>query len=498
MLRDYQLEAIQSLRRSLSSGKRAPVLVGSPGFGKTIVASEIARSALEKGNRTLVLAPRRELVHQPSRTLSRAGIEHGIILSGEEPDGTADVQVASWDTLRSWLRREKIPAPEAQLIIVDEVQLLTKRRCDLLREHWPDARVVGLTATPARQTGLSLGDYFDDLVFGPSMRELMDAGYLLDVDYYAPSDPDLSKLRIAQGDYKLSDIEARFDQPELVGDVVSHWWRFASDRQTVVFAGTVAHATHLRDRFLESGVTADLLHCHLPINDRRAVLDRVESGETRVLCNVDIVSLGWDQPSISCAVIARPTKSPVRYIQTAGRILRPCEGQHRAMLIDHCGVVNELGLLDDERPWSLTSKGRVQDRQAKRKCEQTEGKITCGHCEIEYDGQRNCPNCGWLPPEKSRAPVAIDGELAEVDRKARKANGRKWSMGEKRRFFGELRGVARQRGYKDGWSVHAYQERIGALPWPVYDEPAREPSKETLAWCKHLQIKRAKAREKAA
>lgn len=497
-LREYQSQAVHDLRASLRKRHKRPILVSPCGSGKTRIASELVRSALEKGNRTLMLAPRRELVWQPSRVFAEQGIPHGLILSGEEPDGTEDVQIASWDTLRSWLSRDKIPAPEAQLIVVDEAQLLTQRRCKLLHENWPNATVVGLTATPARQSGLSLGDYFDDLVYGPSMRELTNMGYLLDVDYYTPSDPDLSKLRIAQGDYKLSDIEAQFDRPAFIGDVVSHWWRHASDRQTVVFAATIPYANHFLERFRESGVEADLIHCHLTTNERRAVLERVESGQTRVLLSIDVVSLGWDQPSISCAVIARPTKSPVRYIQTAGRILRPYEGQDRAMMIDHCGVVNELGLLDDERPWSLTAKGRVQDRQPKRKREPTEGTITCDHCELEYNGQRNCPNCGWVPSEKARAPSIVEGELERLDRKTRKTNGRKYSKEEKRRFFGELRGIARQRNRKDGWCVHAYKERMGVLPWPVYDEPARQPGPETLAWVRYMDIKRAKSRQKEA
>lgn len=492
-LRTYQHDAIQSLRRSLSNGGQRPILVSPTGSGKTIMARGVIEGALAKDKRVLFLAPRRELIRQASRTL--ADVDHGIVMAGVEPH-TAPVQIASWDTLRSWISREKIDPLPADVLIVDEAHLsLAPTYRKLMAEHYSEIPVVGLTATPARSDGSSLGDWYDDLVEAASVRELIDQGYLVEPVYYAPTKPDLEGLRVVRGDYETRGISNRFDQPNIVGDVVSNWCRIASDRQTVVFAATVAHARHLRDRFREIGVSCEIIHSQLPLDERQQVLDGVESGEIQVVTNVDVLSYGWDSPRMSCAVLARPTKSIVRYMQVVGRVLRPAPGKSDAVVIDHGGVVDELGFVDEDQPWSLQGKERVQER--KQRTAKASEAITCGGCGFVYQRQKLCPQCGWQPPAKTKAPEYVDGDLVEVDKDKRRRN-RNWSVDDKAAFFGELKGFAARKQYKQGWAAHKYREKFGV--WPndprIKHAGMREPSQETLSWITSRNIARAKAKQK--
>lgn len=490
-LRPYQSAAIANLRSALAGGIKRVILVSPTGSGKTVIAKGIIDGAVAKGRRVMFLAPRRELIKQTSRTLARAGIDHGTIMAGDELI-SADVQVASWDSLRSWIRRGKIRAPQMDLLIVDEAHLsLAPTYQALLRDYYPETPIIGMTATPARSDGKPLGGLYQGLIEAADVRSLIDAGYLVEPRYYAPTKPDLEGLRVARGDYETKGIEARFNTPQIVGDVVYNWFRIARRRQTVVFAATVAHALHLRDRFRESGVTADYVHCQMDNREREAVLARVESGETQVICNVDILTFGWDQPSISCAVLARPTKSIVRYFQTVGRVLRPAPGKRDAIVIDHGGVVDELGFVDEPVEWTLDGDERIQSRRQRNPREKRP--ITCGDCATVYKGQRECPQCGAEPPARARDLHVYDGDLQELDREKRRAN-RQWSNAEKARFFGELKGYAASKGYSDGWAAHKYREKFGVWPNAHRHAPAVPPGPEALNWIRSRQIAWAKRR----
>lgn len=494
-LRPYQLAALESLRRSLRRGHRRPILVSPTGSGKTLMAKGIIDGALAKDKRVLFLAPRRELVKQASGTLARHGIWHTVLMAGEDCRAGEDVAVASWDTLRSWIKREKIHAPHADVVLVDEAHLsLAPTYRELLETHYADAVIVGLTATPARGDGKPLGTLYDDLVIAANVGELIAQEHLVPIRYFAPTKPDLEGLKVVQGDYEARGIASRFNVPQIVGDVVAHWWRLASDRQTVVFAATIAHAIHLRDKFLESGVSADVIHCKLSNDERDEVLRKVKTGETRVICNVDVLTFGWDQPSVSCAVIARPTKSLVRYFQTVGRVLRPAPGKENALVIDHGGVVDELGFVEEPVDWQLNGDERIQDRhRAKIGKSKAKEPITCGNCRSVFAGGRKCPYCGHELPQKPRELKAVDGELEEVKNKVPK-----WTREQKAQFHAELLQVARNRGYSDGWADHKYREKTGVWPRGFDKRRTATPTEGTLKYVRYLDIKAAKSRQARA
>lgn len=510
MLRDYQHQAIEDMRLIVgSSGKRAPLLQMATGLGKTVVACSLIASAVKKRKRALVLVPRRQLVYQTSDKLSAFGVQHGIIMSGERPSMIPDVQIASVQTLHSRCFEDGepvqssfggkgMPLPPVDILVIDEAHANFSRMAKTIIAQYPDAIKIGMTATPCRTDGRGLGEIYDAIVTGPSVRWSMDNGYLSPLRYFGPSEWDLSEVQVQGGDYNQKQLGEAVNQPKLVGDVVRNWERIAPDRTTVVFAVDRKHARALHEAFNGHGHTAEYIDGKTENDERNEIFERLESGESKVLCSVAVVDMGWDMPAASCAVLARPTKSLARYLQAVGRILRPAPGKHDAILIDHTGAVKELGFVDDPFQWTLEGM-QGKERKETKGDPADETTLTCPNCKAVMKPAPQCPNCGKeLRNESKRAIEAKEAELEEIERREQNRERREWSMDDKRRFFGELRGIAREKGYKDGWAVHAYKDRIGAMPWPVYKAPAMEPSTDTLNWVKHLQIKKAKAKQREA
>lgn len=490
-LRTYQQEAIEALRGSLAQGNRAPILVAPTGSGKTRLSVEIIRLAAERGKWVLVFAPRRELIYQFSEALERGGVSHGVIMAGEPANRYARVQVASFDTL--WARREKIFMPPADLVVVDEAHLSLAETRQALISAYPQAKVVGLTATPARGDGRGLGAIYDDLVVSWPIGRLIEHGYLVQPRYFAPAKPDLDGIKLNKdGDYVEKQLGERMDQPKLVGDIVHNWHRIAPGKSTAVFCATRSHSRHVCEEFLRHGIKAEHLDGETDLDERAAILDRVASGETTVLCNVFVATYGLDIPRLECAVLARPTRNITLYLQIVGRVLRPAPGKTGAIVIDHAGAVEEHGFVEDPIPWSLDDKETVKARKEREQQEKQEPKeMTCPSCKTVFKGRRDCPSCGYEFVPKGKAIPVHEADLQEV----RKTN-RETPWEEKIEFIAGLRGYARQKGFKEGWVAHAYKAKHGV--WPndprLKHSGVAAPSTQVLSWVRYLQIRNAKRR----
>lgn len=498
ILRDYQSNAIGSLRTSLATGHQRPVLCLPTGGGKTVIAGSIVKSAFEKHKRVLFLAPRRELIYQASAAFQKFGIRHGVIMAGEPVNCMQSVQVASFDTLNARaMRRAKMNLPAADLVVVDEAHLsIAPSRMKLLSAY-PDAAVIGLTATPARGDGKGLGEFYDDLVEAASMAELVKGGHLVSARYYAPSKPDLAGLKIARGDYVTSGLEQRMDRPELVGDILHNWQRLARDKQTVIFCCTRKHARHVHEEFTRAGYRSEYLDGETPTDERRQILNRMQRKESQVLVNVFVATFGLDIPSLECAVLARPTRSVVLYLQTVGRVLRTCEGKTEAIVIDHSGAVEDHGFVTDPQPWSLESDSTVRERRDEQKQNQPK-EITCGDCGTVFKARRDCPNCGsQIVPASAPVPVH-ESDLQEV--KPETLN-RQASWDEKARFMGELKTYCAAHAINPGWAAHKYRAKFGVWPNDPRVKEARPTQAirpETASWIRSQNIRWAKSKEKAA
>lgn len=487
MLRPYQAESIASLRTAIAKGSRRPVLQLPTGGGKTHIASEIVRGAIEKGKYVLFLAPRRELIYQASARFSARGIHHGLVMAGEPRDIWARVQIASMDTLyQRGIRAETQFMPRADVVIVDEAHLSLAPTRKAILAQYPEAVIIGLTATPARGDGRGLGEVYDSLVLSWDVRRLTEAGYLVPVRYFAPSKPDLKGLKTGRdGDYVVTGehgIGARMDRPKLVGDIVDNWRRIAPDKKTVVFCSTISHSLHVCEEFTRAGVRAEHLDGKTESSERQAILSRVESGETQVLCNVFVASYGLDIPTLECAVLARPTRNITLYLQTVGRILRPSEGKSEAIVIDHSGAVDEHGFVDDYVPWSLDDKGTVKERKkAAQEASQQPREITCGKCGVVFRARRTCPGCGNEMVAQGKAIPVHQAELKEVARP------------DKASWLAQLKGYQEAKKKTERWLVAKYREKFGEYPpdairgvqpLPVSAEVSRWITSRNIAWAR--------------
>lgn len=492
----YQREILPRIGAAWREGRRAPLLVAPTGSGKTVIAAEIIRRSVEHGWRVLFLAPRRELIDQAHGKLLAAGIERvSVVMAGDSRrDDYARVTVASVDTLHA----RRMPGGEYRvrdpdLVVVDEAHLfVTPLRARLLA-HWPRARLVGLTATPARKDGRALGTVFDELIEVSSVAQLTADGFLVPGRYYSLSDPDLSRVRVTAGDFNQADLAKAMDRPQLVGDVVETWLARAGGRRTVVFASSITHSAGLAAAFRVHGVAAEHVDANTPTAERAAIFERFRDGTTQVLTNCTLASYGFDLPELDCVVLARPTKSLVLYLQMLGRGLRPAPGKTHCLVLDHAGVVRRFGFADEPREWSL--EGRVTDLRSD--AERTGRDLPpdkklrdCPECKALFTGAQ-CPECGWFVKPRGTQIETVAGELVEID-DARESDR------ERMKFYLQLRGWFEQRGKKTSAAAHSYREKFGEFPpWEWNDLPAMQPGEEVTRWVKSRMIAFAKRRRAA-
>ena len=447
-LRSYQEQAIQNLRGAYAVGHRSPLLCLPTGGGKTCILASIAAQAAARGRNVLILVHRRELIHQTASKLAWVGLEHGIIAAGHQVTD-ARVQVASVQTL---VRRLSRVAWQPSLVIIDEAHHAAAGSWRQILEHWPDAYRLGVTATPCRVDGRGLSEAFDQLVVGPSVADLIDAGFLSAARIYAPPVvADLSAVKRRAGDYANEQAAAAMDRPTVTGDAIAHYQRLAGAQQAIAFCCNVAHAVSVCDAFETAGIGTALLLGNT--TDRDQVVADFAAGITRVLVTVDVVSEGFDVPAASCAILLRPTQSLGLYLQQVGRVLRPAPGKSAAIILDHVGNVTRHGFPDDAREWSL-AEGAV-----KRAGTAAPSVRTCPECFAAFKPQPQCPICGaQCAPIKSRVIKQLAGELQELRRTEQRAARRDQGQA---RTLPELIALGQARGMKNpvGWAKHVYWAR---------------------------------------
>ena len=262
-------------------------------------------------------------------------------------------------------------------------------------------------------------------------------------------------------------------------------------RRTAVFCMSVAHSVSLQALFAAAGVAAEHVDGGTPTLEREAILRRFESGETQVLCNCLIASIGFNLPELDCIQLARPTKSLAMYLQMLGRRPAHGAGQKRLPGARSLGLRSPLGFAHDERFWTLD--GHADMARTVQARERSEGKeVTCPECARVYTGGRTCPSCGHTIKPKGKMIETLDGELVEVGAHLEPDDQ------DRLRFYLELRGHAAECGFKPGFAAHKFKEKFGGgfPPWAWNDMPAAMPSRATRGWLQSRHIAYAKAMEK--
>ena len=452
-LRFYQEKLLEDLRQSMRNGHRRILAVMPTGAGKGTTIAVMVQSAADRGKRVLILAHRKELISDLSNRISWLGIDHGIICAGYAEDLTKPVQVGSVQTVVRRINR----IPEPCLIVQDEAHhLIRGNMWGRIVDAWPNAYLIGKTATPVRLSGEGLGEghsgYFTDMVLGPSVADLTSAGFLSPARIYAPPVvADLASVRTRAGDYANDQAAAAMDRPTVTGDAISHYQRLAAGQQAIAFCCNVKHAVSVCDAFKTAGIAAELLLGGT--QDREKVVTDFAAHRTNVLVTVDVVSEGFDVPAASCAILLRPTQSLGLYLQQVGRVLRPAPGKDAALILDHVGNVTRHGFPDDPRDWSF------DDRMRRSKGTPAPSVRTCPECYAAFKPAPICPVCGHqCTPIKSRVIRQIAGELQELKRTEQRTARREQGQA---RTLQELIHLGQARGMKNpvGWAKHVLYAR---------------------------------------
>ena len=494
-LYDHQVLAINAVRQGfLTTGKRQMLMLPT-GAGKTFIASYMIRQALAKGKRCLFICDRIELIDQASARFSVDGIIHGVIQANHplyRPH--LPVQICSIQTLA----RRKIQ--KFDLAIIDEAHTLHKAHIRLIKAN-PDGFVVGLSATPFTK---GLGKNFNGLVNPISTRKLIDAGYLADFVAYGPATIDITGVKTVAGDFDPHEIGLRADKPKLVADVVETWMKLASGRQTICFATNIAHSRHLAREFCRRGIRAEHIDCYTGNGDddtsRKEVISRFKSGEITVLCNVDILTKGFDYPEVSCIIQARPTKSLMVHIQQVGRGLRASSGKDMCIILDHAGNHERLGFVDGVLPDHLDD-GEKKDKSSRDAApgeQELPKPKRCPSCDfLKPAGIRKCPACGLLPAHAEDIETA-PGELKKLSKRTRG----KYGMEEKQAFLAGLNRWCQSKGWQPGrggcygTAIKIYVEKFGSKPSSRLDwRKIGDVTEDVRNYLKHRAIRRNKSRD---
>jgi superfamily II DNA or RNA helicase len=488
-LRPYQEQIIAEVEKH-----QRPLVSLATGAGKTVIACGIIHKNPFK--HILFFAHRRELIFQPRDALKQYGVEAGVILSGESMNRMARVQVASVQTLHSRCIRGSDDLPPADIVFVDEAHHVRARTYRAILDRYPDAKIIGLTATPCRRDGKGLGNVFEALVEGPSIEELIKQGHLVRTRVFAPSTPDLTGIATQQGDYAIGELDRRVNTDQLVGDIVSHWHRLGEGRKTVVFATSVPHSIHLAQEFQKSGARFEHLDGKTPKEERDAILQRLSDGELQGITNCMVLTEGFDLPAIGCIVLARPTKSLGLYLQMAGRALRPSEGKADALILDHSGVTIRHGWIEDPRVWYLDEDQKAESPAQVARTVTGSTLLECSRCQAVRVAGQPCRECGFLPGRRGEYHHVDDGELVE-HRRDGSLLPNFYPEERKREFYAMLLYIGQYRGHKDGAAAHRFKDRFGHFPTWRHVTPI-SPDPEVIAWDRHCRIKYAKYMEARA
>lgn len=297
--------------------------------------------------------------------------------------------------------------------------VLKKNKWGKCIEMFPNAYGLGVTATPIRADGKGLGRHsdgvFDQIVEGPTMRELIDRGFLTDYRIFAPpSNIDLSSAKVGStGDYTKPSMKSAMKDSTVMGDVVEHYLKIAGGKLGITFAVDVETAGQIAAAFRAAGVPSEVVSANTDDRARTDILRRFKRREILQLVNVDLFGEGFDLPALEVVSMARPTQSYALYAQQFGRALRTMEGKDVAIIIDHVGNCVRHGLPDASRIWSL-------DAREKRSTNTPNDAIpvtACPACTMVYERTKSeCPYCGHKPEPISRSgPEFVDGDLCELD-----------------------------------------------------------------------------------
>ena len=435
-LREYQKDLIARVCKAYDDGFRAPCVVLPCGGGKSVIEAEIAKRYTDSDRTVLFLVHRKELCEQIWSTFVRYGV---------------DMELCRVMMVQTMVRRlKKSTAPS--LIITDENHHSLANTYKKIYEAFADSKRLGVTATPERLDGSGLADVNDILIEGVTAKWLIENSYLSPYDYYAPGIK-MPKFRIRHGDFDMGQVGMYFAENvrKIYGDVLRHYRKLADGKQAICYLPTVETSVRTADLFTCSGIPAAHIDGATPKAQRQQIINDFRDGKIRILCNVDIISEGFDVPDCECAILLRPTKSLTLFIQQSMRCMRYKPGK-RAIIIDHVNNIALHGFPDAAREWKLEGHPKKKGEAPVKTCPDC---FACVPASAPV-----CPHCGHaFAAERRKGEAEYDEEYKLI--KLEKAEQRvKFYLSPREcQTVEELKIYARQHGYKPGWVWYQQKAR---------------------------------------
>jgi len=491
--RPFQDEAHEALRQGARNGHRCQMLMAPTGSGKTFLGLRAIHEALQKGRRAIFICDRRTLIEQTSAVADRYGLTaHSVMMADHwKYDRHSPFQIASAQTLarRQW--------PDVDLIVIDEAHVQMAVWVEKIKTC--KAHVIGLSATPFSD---GLGKLFSNLVCASSMHALTESGVLVPMRVFSCTRVDMKGAATLGGEW--TDGAAAERGMQIIGDVVSEWKRFASDRKTIVFGATIKHCEEMARQFNDSGVMAACFTSDTDHAEREMLLAEYRKPDSalRVLLSVNALAKGFDVPDVGCVCDVRPLrKSLSEAIQMWGRGLRssPETGKTDCLLLDFSGNIvrfaedfsdiyfNGLEALD---------MGEKLDKAIRREDdEKTEGKA-CPQCGYKPCGKR-CVSCGY----EHQVAALVEHEAGTMQEIT--IGGKKYAD-DKRHLWEQAVSYARGFSIPEkqlGRARHIYRDITGEWPdhtWSIATTPSVPITRAVFNKIKANNIRWAKSRDKLA
>lgn len=518
-LRPYQAKGLDRLRADIGKGLRRILFVGPCGMGKMVCIASIIRTSKLP---VLVVAHRMELIDQCVAELAKLGITRVGVIRGddERSDASAPVQVASIQTLRN---RPKPFGEKRILVLIDEAhRSASETYMTHVFQAYPDAVVIGFTASPTRLDGKPLGSQFQKLEQVTTYAELLkNPLWLASPDVYgAPISPDLSEVRTLAGDFEEGELGEVMSAAPLVGQVVKHWTELAhlhpvyidrapepgkrggprkmrlpgrlesgARRRTFLFAVNLHHSRALCEEFSKAGVRIEHLDGMTPERTRRRMLADLASGRIEIISNCNVLLEGVDVPSAKCVLHARPTKSLVLWLQSTGRILRPWQSV-TPLVLDHAENFERHGAPHEDRVWSLDSRAPRPSGDSMKKCPRCQAynprhALVCFACTGEFPRA----SAERALPQETDATLEMKPDALRAsspDDPARK------------RIYDAAVAKAQLKSLKPGFASFRYKEIFGTWPPRSWSDETRALFSGDTMWQAAVALKEVRKRDVSA
>lgn len=455
-LRPYQIDCINQIREAIKNGHKRVVLQAATGLGKSRIFSEIVKSSVKKGNKVWILAHRLKLITQASSYM------HDINFSIVNPiyllKRNADVQIGTIQSIRRFL---KLPAPN--LICIDEAHRACSPQYKRIINEYPNAIILGFTATPERTDGRGLGEIFTHMVKAPSIQWAQENGYLCNYELYEiPSEFDAKKIRDEMGKIDEEYQENEINRSLIVGDAVRQYRNICENVPALAFCCSVKASIDTAMAFNDAGYRAISLSANSSEKEREEAFSLFEKRIIKIICSCDLLIEGIDLPCATACIMLRFTDSIIIYLQAIGRVLRPHKDKSKAIILDHVGNSSEKshGLPCQERNWSLEGRKKKDKKSAPIK--------QCEKCYQSFPASKkvDCPNlnCPLIMKDSNMKVIEIiEGDLIKVNiddriKKQEENKQRKKEVSECKTLE-KLQELGRKRGYKPNWALHVFNAR---------------------------------------